>query len=185
MNERWKDIPDTDGHYQISSYGRVRSCISLGSHKRTDTWRIRRPSKSGVYDNLTYSKKLDNGESQRVSNSVHRLVWLAFCSEVPAGYEIDHIDRNKKNNCLHNLRLVTTQQNQANQCLRTTCNGKPKSSKYRGVTWDATRKKWRAGIQIFGKSYNLGRFLSEDAAALAYNAAALKYFEEYANINVV
>lgn len=44
--------------------------------------------------------------------SVHRLVWKVFRGDIPKGYQIDHIDGDKKNNKLSNLRLVTPSQNQ-------------------------------------------------------------------------
>ena len=45
---------------------------------------------------------------------VHRLVWETFNGEIPDGYEIDHIDGNKQNNALSNLRCVTHIENMNN-----------------------------------------------------------------------
>lgn len=42
---------------------------------------------------------------------VHRLVWIAFCGEIPHGMEIDHISTERSNNSLTNLRLVTHSEN--------------------------------------------------------------------------
>ncbi|TDN64266.1 HNH endonuclease [Scandinavium goeteborgense] len=42
---------------------------------------------------------------------VHRLVWEAFNGAIPEGYEIDHVDENKGNNSLGNLRLMTRLEN--------------------------------------------------------------------------
>lgn len=50
------------------------------------------------------------------------------------------------------------------------------SSQYRGVSFQSSSKKWRAGIEVEGKQINLGEFKSEHDAALAYNKAAKKYF---------
>ena len=50
----------------------------------------------------------------RKATSVHRLVWETFNGEIPVGYEIDHIDGNKQNNALSNLRCVTHIENLAN-----------------------------------------------------------------------
>ena len=44
----------------------------------------------------------------------HRLVWETFNGEIPDGFEIDHIDTNKENNDLKNLRLVTKKENMNN-----------------------------------------------------------------------
>ncbi len=45
------------------------------------------------------------------NKSVHRLVWEAFNGVIPEGYEIDHINGDRKDNRLCNLRLVTHKQN--------------------------------------------------------------------------
>jgi hypothetical protein len=59
------------------------------------------------------------------------------------------------------------------------------TSKYRGVSYQKSTGKWRAGIQIEGKTINLGEFASEHDAALAYNKAARKYFGDLAYQNSV
>lgn len=46
--------------------------------------------------------------------SVHRIMWETFIGPIEDGYEIDHIDGNKKNNQLSNLRKINHQQNMAN-----------------------------------------------------------------------
>jgi len=59
------------------------------------------------------------------------------------------------------------------------------SSKFRGVSFIKSSKKWRAGIEKDGKSINLGEFKQETEAALAYNAAASKLFGDMAYQNPV
>lgn len=59
------------------------------------------------------------------------------------------------------------------------------SSQYRGVSYSRADGKWRAGIEVDGRSINLGHFKSEDQAAAAYNSAARKYFGELAYQNQV
>lgn len=59
------------------------------------------------------------------------------------------------------------------------------ASKFKGVTWDKSRKKWMAQIAPCGKTKHLGRFDSEVQAAISYNNAAEKYYGEYANLNEV
>jgi hypothetical protein len=59
------------------------------------------------------------------------------------------------------------------------------SSEYRGVSFSKSENKWRAGIEVNGKSLNLGSFEKEVDAARAYNEAAVKYFGDLAYQNRV
>ncbi len=88
--------------------------------------------------------------------------------------------RDALDNQRHNLRAVTRTQNECNKPAR-----KNKSSKYKGVTWLKTLKKWQAKIKIGGTKISLGYFPldQEIQAALAYNEAALKYHGQFAHLN--
>lgn len=48
----------------------------------------------------------------------HRVIWHYFNGEIPIGLQIDHIDGNRKNNRLDNLRLVTHKENMNNPITR-------------------------------------------------------------------
>ncbi len=87
---------------------------------------------------------------------------------------VDHINGDILDNRLINLRLATKQQNSYNR--------KPKN-KYKGVTYDATRNKFNAAIQVDGKSINLGRYECEIDAAKAYDQRAIIEHGEYAYLN--
>jgi len=91
--------------------------------------------------------------------------------------EIDHKNGNGLDCRRLNLRPATRTQNNAN---RLKCGG---SSRFKGVTWDRARSKWKALIQINGIVINLGRFRSEVNAAQAYNFAADELFGEFARFN--
>lgn len=92
------------------------------------------------------------------------------------GLIVDHKDRNGLNNQISNLRICTQAQNVANR----TGWG---ISKYLGVSKIKGRERWRAFIGFQKKIIYLGVFVSENAAALAYNEAAKKYKGEFANLN--
>lgn len=51
------------------------------------------------------------GQHRRIYKRVHRLVWETFNGPIPNDLTIDHIDSNKQNNCLSNLRLLTREEN--------------------------------------------------------------------------
>ena len=102
----------------------------------------------------------------------------------PAGLEVDHINRNPLDCRKENLRVATHQQNSRNVSKR-----KNASSKYKGVSWHASKAekpihwKWQARIQYGGKLINIGSFRNEEQAARAYDAAAINYFGEFAAVN--
>ncbi len=58
------------------------------------------------------------------------------------------------------------------------------SSKFRGVSYQSSSNRWRAGIQVEGRTINLGEFKTEVEAAEAYNEASRKYFGEHAYQNI-
>lgn len=62
---------------------------------------------------------------------------------------------------------------------------KNSSSKYLGVGWHKVTQKWAAKIRVKGVDKHLGVFMCEDKAALTYNKAAVRYFGEFANLNII
>ena len=97
----------------------------------------------------------------------HRLVYFLHndgwdIDDTCRDNSIDHIDRNRLNNSIENLRVVTNQQNQWNTDAK-------------GYTFDKARGKYKAQIIVNGKNNNLGRFVSEDDARNAYLLAKEKY----------
>lgn len=98
----------------------------------------------------------------------------------PPGLYVDHINGNKLDNRRENLRIVTKSQNQMNA-------KKPfrnkKTSKYKGVYWVRQHGAFHAKIKINGKNIYLGCSQNDRDAAMLYDAAAMKYFGEYAKPN--
>jgi len=79
---------------------------------------------------------------------MHRLIMKA-----PKGLYVDHIDWNGLNNRESNLRLCTAAENSQNRGPIANC-----YSRYKGVSWHKTNKRWNPTIKACGKRYNLGAF---------------------------
>jgi hypothetical protein len=111
---------------------------------------------------------------------VHKLVASAYLFP-PENIDqtfVDHIDGNKQNNNVNNLRWATITENNRNRCKR-----EGTLSAYKGVSLNKYVNKWLAYICIDGRTKHLGYFDNEKEAAYAYNENAKYYFREYANLN--
>lgn len=99
----------------------------------------------------------------------HRLSWLVCFGGWPDG-NVDHIDGNRLNNCIGNLRIATHGQNIQNQHKAHARN----KSGLLGVSWSKSHKKWRASIMVNGKPHYLGRHQSKEFAHQVYLEAKAK-----------
>ena len=91
---------------------------------------------------------------------------------------IEHIDGSHWQDRLSNLRICSRSENSWNQQL-----SPRNTSGYKGVSWHKLLGKWQAQIMISGKLQHLGYFTTPEAAAEAYDAAAIRYFGEFACTN--
>ena len=94
--------------------------------------------------------------------AAHRLAWLYVVGALPSG-EIDHINGERNDNRIANLRDVSTQINQQNQRRARTNN---RSSGLLGVT--RKRGRWQAQIETNGKNVFLGCYSTKEDAHSAY-----------------
>mgnify|MGYP003680297446 CR=1 FL=1 len=100
----------------------------------------------------------------------HRVVWEMFNGAIAKDLQVDHINHNKTDNRVENLRLVTVQGNAKNQ----TISSRNKSG-IQGVCWDKSNKNWRVQIYAEGKNKFLGRFDNLELAGLVIEEAREKY----------
>lgn len=100
---------------------------------------------------------------------------------------VDHINGNTLDNRRINLRFATRHENSRNQRINAgrTRMGLPVTSPYKGVSYDKSKRKYRACITINGRNYKLGTFADEVSAAKAYNDSAKLHFGEFAKLNDV
>lgn len=96
------------------------------------------------------------------AHAAHRLAWLHVTDNWPAR-TIDHINGNRSDNRLTNLREVSQAENNQNVRFK----GLPPSGA-RGVSWVEGKKRWRATISVNGKVRHLGLHKTIEAAEAAY-----------------
>ena len=151
MNEKWKDIPDYEGLYQINENGDVKSI----NYKNTNKEGILKP----CINTSGYKMVVLMKNNKRKSYYIHKLVAITFLNHKPCGMKqvINHIDFNKLNNNLNNLEIITQVENVNKRRIKT-------SSNYEGVSFHKNSKKWISRITIENKSVYLGIFLTEKEA---------------------
>jgi len=98
----------------------------------------------------------------------HRLIWKMIHDEEPD--EVDHINGQRDDNRLANLRNVSKKVNQENGAKRVN-----NTSGYPGVSWSRLHSKWRAQINHNGRKIHIGLFGCKIDAHKAYLKAKKKY----------
>ncbi len=165
--EFWKAV-DMYLNYEVSNCGRVRNAT---------TGKILKPylnNNGYYYVSLSKDKKVKKFY-------IHRLVAAEFIDNLDKKPNVDHIDHDKTNNCINNLRWVSQSQNGMNRKKQVP----PSSSNYKGVFFHKQNNKWRAHLKRDGVRQYLGSYDNEIDAARAYNKAALGIFGEYALLNEI
>ncbi len=157
--EIWKDVPGHEGIYQASTFGRVKS---LGN-KFTKKEKILKQTESKGYLLVTLCK---NKKPYRWR--VAQLIAVTFLNHVPNGLNdvVDHIDFNRLNNNINNLRIIKFRHNSSRQRL--------KSCDKIGVH-KVVNVKYHATIRINNQIIRLGVFNNEQEAHIAYENAKTEY----------
>lgn len=166
--EKWTQI-ETYPNYSISNIGEIRNDKTGRILKKTISsdgyYRV------GLFPN---NKKI----------LVHTLIAKYFIPNpnLTEYTKIDHIDRNKLNNSLDNLRWCNNDLNNANRCKVKNIT----SSKYKGVSWEKQKESWRVQIYINKKRIHIGYIKDENKAGEAYNNYILEHhLEEYYTLNKI
>ena len=154
-------------NYQVSTFGNV---------KNITTGRIlKHGNGTGGY----LMVRLSN-DGDVLTKRIHKLVADAFLENPDDKKCVDHIDHNRLNNHLSNLRYATHSENQHNRTKN-----KDNTSGVAGVSWHKNIKKWEAKITINGVKKHLGSFENKDDAITARTNAEIQYFREFRAINQV
>lgn len=164
--EEWRDVPGTEGCYKISSMGRLwrlsRSHINSRGQKRTIKEKIwlGTISKCGYYrTTINYCGTIS------FSGNIHQLVAMVFLNHKKCGLGavVDHINHNKLDNRVENLRVISHRENIGHTSKET-------ASKYPGVWFHKGSKQrpWATNIYVNGKNKYIGTFKTEKEAHMAY-----------------
>lgn len=137
-------------------------------HRHTVQGGKRKGESAGAPHNAGYLQILIQGRKYLI----HRLVWLYHYGYMPS--QIDHINRDRSDNRLENLRECSYSQNHGNRGL-----GKNNTSGAKGVYLDKRDGYWFVRM---ANEYK-GRFKTKDDAIKAYDIAAREYFENFALTN--
>lgn len=139
-------------------------------------------------DNDNYEELSKYFWRKRKDGYVVRTIWInktnqhvGLHQQVMGHKGIDHINNDKLDNRKNNLRPANQRQNSHNRKKAVLYKGVPTSSKYKGVTFNKTCRKWQ--VSVDGK-YS-GIFSTETEAAKKYNETAKSLFGNFAKLNEI
>jgi hypothetical protein len=105
----------------------------------------------------------------------HRVIYAIHFGDFPEPkMTVDHIDGNKLNNKIENLRLATYAQNLSNKISYNNKSGA------KGVLWNPKNQNWRVRINYQRKAYEIGSFTEFDDAVIACKTARNQIHQDFA-----
>lgn len=116
---------------------------------------------------------IQNGKSKTKTVYLHRLLMNAN-----PGVTVDHINGDPLDNRRQNLRFATRSEQNMNKGVPSN-----NTSGFKGVSLCKRDQRWQAYIHINGRKKALGYHGTPEAAAKAYDKAAIKLYGEFANLN--
>ena len=151
---------------ELASIDRIREALEYEPDTGLLRWRIR--VSRNIFAGSIAGANANDGYIQvrldKRSYKAHRLAWAIIYGEHPK-YAIDHINGDRADNRICNLREAPGSLNREN--LKKAA-GNGTRSGLLGVVWSHQRRRWRASIATKGKRYYLGDFLDKYEAHEAY-----------------
>jgi hypothetical protein len=154
---------------------RLRELLDYDPLTGVFTWRVRLSNRAPV-GSSPRRKAITGYMRVRVGGRLylaHRLAWLHVHGKWPDD-EIDHINGDRADNRIANLRDVNSRQNKEN---RRAAQSNNKSCGLLGATWRKNERKWAGQITVRGRISHLGYFDSAEEAHAAYIAAKRVHHE--------
>lgn len=171
--EIWKDIPNYEGIYQVSNFGRVKSLSRIILLRSLYPFISKEKILKAGKNSYDYYTVVLSKECVRKTITTHILVAITFIPNPNNLPDVNHKDSNKLNNNVDNLEWVSKRENMSHRFKNNET-----TSIYCGVSWRKTNKKWASQITFNRKKIHLGLFISEIEA---YQARV--NFEKENNIN--
>jgi len=154
-NDKCKKINLWDTEFIVYSCGYV-----FKKQLKNGKWKLLNLNKKDKYGYIIID--LTNKKKETKKFRLHRIVYYAFnierfdINDSSTDNSIDHINANRSDNRISNLRNVTNQHNQFNR------------TKAKGYSFNKRDNKYQAKIQIDGKHKHLGYFKTKTGARLKY-----------------
>ena len=134
---------------------------NLGNCRNIKTKKILKPVLMKIgYMCYKLSYTNEDGKRKQITILQHRLIGTYHILNPNNKPHIDHIDGNKQNNNIENLRWVTRSENLRNQKKAVN-----KSSIYKGVYYRKDKKKWKSCIEVNKQKKDFGYYLTEKEAS--------------------
>ena len=145
-------------------------------------WKVQKAKRTkigsiaGWINTDVHRQKYMNVELDGKSYKLHRIIFMYHYGFMPK--RIDHVDGNRLNNRIENLREATASQNAMNSSVRN-----HSKSGIKNVFLDKASNKWRVQFKINGKNYSFGSYNDLEIADLVAQEARSKYHGAFARNN--
>lgn len=138
-------------------------------------WKMSRGSRKAGDEANTTCEGYITIKVNKCSYKGHRIAWLLYYGDWPRGF-IDHINQDRSDNRIVNLRDCNRQQNNSNVANRA-----DNRSGVKGVSWKQSHGRWCAQISFQGKILHLGLFDCLEEAARVVRDKREELHKEFAN----
>lgn len=161
--EVWRIIENCD-NFKINNFGVVKN---ISKNRK-----LKQSVNAGGYKFVS----LVNNNGKRQNHLIHRLIAIQFIENLTNKLCIDHINNDRTDNNIKNLRWCTSGENKQNASV-----SKNNTSGTKGIYWNKKANKWHVQIMINDKHINIGLFENKEDAILARKEKANELFGEFTN----